>query len=195
MTLLVIVVSIVVIQRLSELLLAGRNYAWAMQNGGREVGADHYWLFVVLHSSWLVVFSLEFIFRQPSVFSWWYLLLGMIAFAQIVRYWAISSLGNRWNTRIIVFKELSTVKSGPYRYVKHPNYIAVAIEIFSIPALLGAWYSAVFFSIANAALLLLIRIPLEEKALQAQFSSADKIADRGESAAELRTDNPTGCKR
>lgn len=181
MTLLAIVLSIVIIQRLSELLLARRNYAWAMRHGGREFGADHYWLFVVLHSVWLVSLSFECLLRQPSVSPWWPLLLGLIILAQIVRYWAISSLGKRWNTRIVVFKTMAVVKSGPYRYMNHPNYLAVAIEIFSIPALLGAWYSAVAFSIANAALLLLVRIPAEEGALQAQFCDEDKIVNQEDS--------------
>ncbi len=174
MTLPVIVLSIVVVQRLSELVLARRNFRWALQHGGTEVGADHYWFFIVLHSGWLASFFLECSFRETSVPPLWPLLLAMIVLAQILRYWAIRSLGKHWNTRIVVFKNFSAIRSGPYRYLKHPNYVAVAVELFAIPALLGAWYSAIFFSAVNAALLLGIRIPMEEQVLKAAESRAKR---------------------
>ena len=174
MTLPVIVFCIVSAQRLSELVLARSNYRWALQHGGREVGGDHYWLFIVLHTGWLVSFLLECHLRETAVPSFWPLLLAMIALAQILRYWAIRSLGRHWNTRIVVFEGCSTIQSGPYRYLKHPNYIAVAVELFAIPALLGAWYSAIFFSAANAALLLGVRIPVEEQARAAVDGMADR---------------------
>lgn len=161
-----VVVSMVVIQRLSELLLARKNHARAMENGGIEVGAGHYWLFVVLHSGWLVSLFMESIFLESPIPSWWPFFLAVVIAAQILRYWAIATLGYRWNTRIVVFTHTGTVHSGPYRYLRHPNYVAVALEIFFIPALLGAWYSAVVFSVLNALLLLLIRIPQEERALK-----------------------------
>ncbi len=166
MTATAIVVTIVVIQRLSELRLASRNYAWSMKHGGAEVGGAHYRLFVVLHCSWLVSILVESLVRNPPITAWWPLFLGVIAAAQFLRYWTITTLGYRWNTRIIVFADESAINSGPFRYLKHPNYVAVAAEIFFIPALLGAWYSAVLFSILNALLLLLIRIPMEERALR-----------------------------
>ena len=75
-----------------------------------------------------------------------------------------------WKTRIVIFDEMSRKTSGPYRYFRHPNYLAVAIEIFAFPAFLGAWYTALIFSIANAALLLLVRIPEEERALNTHLS-------------------------
>jgi methyltransferase len=178
MTLTIIVLSIVLVQRLSELVLARSNYRWAMQHGGREVGKDHYWLFIVLHGGWLVSFLMESHLRETSSPSIWPLLLAMIALAQILRYWAIRTLGKQWNTRIVVFERISTIRSGPYRYLKHPNYVAVALELFAIPALLGAWYSAIFFSAVNAALLLGIRIPAEEQALATGQSRADREEER-----------------
>ncbi len=173
MTLLALVLSIVVVQRLSELVLAKRNYRWAMRHGGREYGADHYWLFVVLHSLWLVCITLEFLILQPSVPTWWPILLALIMVAQVLRYWAITALGRCWNTRIVVFTQMPKVQSGPYRYLRHPNYVAVALEIAAIPALVGAWYTALLFSIANGALLLLIRIPAEERALENQLHRSE----------------------
>lgn len=161
-----IVVSVVMIQRLSELLLARKNYARAMRLGGSEVGAAHYLLFVILHSSWLASLLLESVFFAPPIPPWWPFFLAAVFAAQLLRYWAIATLGYRWNTRIVVFPQADPLRTGPYRYLKHPNYVAVALEIFFIPALLGAWYSAIVFSILNAALLLFIRIPMEERALR-----------------------------
>ena len=166
MTLLALVLTIVIVQRLSELALARRNYRWAMHHGGREYGADHYWLFIVLHSLWLVCVALESLLLQSSVPTWWPLFLALILVAQVLRYWAISTLGHCWNTRIVIFNQMPRVRTGPYRYLRHPNYVAVALEIAAIPALVGAWYTALLFSIANGALLLLIRIPAEERALK-----------------------------
>ena len=170
-----IVITIVVIQRLSELLLARKNYRWAISHGGVEIGAGHYWLFFVLHGGWLLSLVIECLFLSPQPSSWWPYFLVMVITAQFLRYWAIATLGYRWNTRIIVFDRMSAIDSGPYRYLKHPNYIAVALEIFFIPALLGAWYSAIFFTVLNALLLLLIRIPIEERALKERGS---RLKDR-----------------
>ena len=170
MTLLVIILSIVIIQRVTELVLAKRNYDWAMQRGGKEFGADHYWLFWVLHMSWMLSLTLECLTLQPTLPELWPIFLLFVFIAQILRYWAIRSLGRCWNTRIVIFNGMSQIKHGPYRYFKHPNYLAVAIEIAAIPALLGAWYSALFFSIVNVALLLAIRIPQEQRALRQRLS-------------------------
>lgn len=169
MILLALVLTIVIIQRLSELLLARRNYHWALRHGGREYGADHYWLFIVLHSLWLVCMALECIVLRPPVAAWWPLFLGFIVVAQVLRYWTIGALGRCWNTRIVIFDQMRRVRTGPYRYLKHPNYVAVVIEIFAIPALVGAWYTALLFSVANGALLLLVRLPAEERALDRHF--------------------------
>ncbi len=166
MTLTALVVAIVVVQRLSELMLANRNYRWAMRHGGREHGAGHYWLFVVLHSLWLVCMVVESLLLQPPVPTWWPLGLVLIMAAQVLRYWAITSLGRYWNTRIIVYDQMTRVQSGPYRYLRHPNYVAVVLEIAVIPMLVGAWYTALLFTIANGALLLCIRIPAEERVLK-----------------------------
>jgi len=170
MTPLAIILSIVVFQRLSELVLAKKNYNWAMQRGGKEFGADHYWLFWVLHTSWLLSLTLECLTLQPPLPELWPVFLLFVLIAQLLRYWAIRSLGHCWNTRIVVFKGMPQIKHGPYRYFKHPNYLAVAIEIAAIPALLGAWYTALFFSLVNATLLLTIRIPQEKHALRQQLA-------------------------
>ena len=170
MIILTLLLTILIGQRLTELALAKKHYRWAMRHGGREYGADHYWLFIALHSLWMIAMIIEYLFLQPRLSNWWPLFLGLIVAAQILRYWAIGTLGRCWNTRIVIFAEMRRMTSWPYGYFKHPNYLAVDIEIFAFPAFLGAWYTALIFSIANAALLLLVRIPEEERALKTHLS-------------------------
>lgn len=159
------VVVFLIGQRLVELRLAARNRRWALAQGAKEVGAGHYPLFFVLHVGWFVGWLAEAFWRGPAVGAWWGLWLGLFAAAQLLRYWAISTLGTRWNTRILVIPGLAPIQSGPYRYVSHPNYIAVTLELLVIPLIFNAWLTALLATLLNAALLLLIRIPAEDKAL------------------------------
>jgi len=153
------------LQRILELRLAARNRLQAMANGGREYGAEHYWMFFVLHVLWLAAMNAEGYLRG---FPWSAMSLvgfgGLIA-AEILRYWAIASLGSAWNTRIIVVPGANRVARGPYKYINHPNYVAVAIELAAVPLILGAWWTSIVFTLLNAVILLLVRIPAEERAL------------------------------
>ena len=166
MTFLLLTITIVIIQRLSELFIARRNYKWALSKGGQELGQNHYPLFIFLHSGWLFSWIFEWYFRRPESPLIWPLLLVSVLLAQLLRYWVIKTLGKRWNTRIVIIPDQPLVNSGPYRFLKHPNYLAVIVELAAFPALFGCWYTAIIFSILNMILLLLIRIPAEEKALQ-----------------------------
>ncbi|MEE4166610.1 MAG: isoprenylcysteine carboxylmethyltransferase family protein [Desulfocapsaceae bacterium] len=165
----VIVISVVlIVQRFSELLLSRRNIGWAMAHGAREYGNDHYWLFIALHSMWIVAINVEWYVLRPTIPSFWPIIAAILILAQLIRYWAIKTLGKRWNTRIVVMPDLPLVVAGPYRFFKHPNYLAVVLEIAAVPALVGCWYTAIVFSILNAVLLFFIRIPAEEKALRSR---------------------------
>lgn len=149
----------IVAQRLGELVLARRNTRRLLQRGGREVGAAHYPAIVALHTAWiacLVIFG----HGQPLAWGW----LAAFALLQILRYWTLASLGERWTTRIIVIDE-PLVARGPFRYVRHPNYMIVAAEIFVAPMVLGLVWVALVFSMANAAMLA-IRIRAEDAALR-----------------------------
>ena len=167
--LLVGVVLFLLAQRGVELRLAARNRQWALAQGGKEYGAEHYPLFFLLHGSWFVGWVVEAFVRGPLLNAQWWLWLGLFAAAQWLRYWAISTLGPRWNTRILVIPGLAPVQSGPYRYLRHPNYIAVALELLVIPLIFNAWLTALLATLLNAALLRFIRIPAEEKALTGAF--------------------------
>jgi methyltransferase len=91
-------------------------------------------------------------------------MLALVLAAQVLRWWCIGTLGNQWNTRVIVVPGLPLVTTGPYRRLRHPNYVAVAVEVFALPMVHTAWLTAVVFSLANLALMA-VRIPVEERAL------------------------------
>ena len=156
----------IIIQRLLELRIARRNLEFALSNGAKEYASDHYKWIVLLHVSWIVFMFLEGILRGSSLSNLWWLWLGIFVLAQFGRYWAISSLGKYWNTRIIIFPGGDRVAKGPYKYFKHPNYIIVALELFVAPMIFGCWVTAVISSLVNAGLLLGVRIPAEERALE-----------------------------
>ncbi len=144
-----VVFAYVVIQRLSELIYANANTRRLLAEGGREVGASHYPLFIVLHGGWLVAIAL---FAKPPAAPSLFLLNIFIA-SQTFRFWTLASIGRWWTTRIISAPHFPRVKRGPYRFLKHPNYALVVVEIALIPLLLGAPAMAVTFSLLNAGLL------------------------------------------
>ncbi len=153
------ILTFVTLQRLAELWLSSRNTARLRTRGAYEVGANHYPIMVALHAVWL---GGLWILAWSLSANW--NLIAIYAALQIARAWVIASLGERWTTRIIVLPEAPLVKSGPYRFLKHPNYVMVAAEIALLPLAFGLVAYAVIFSAANAALLLW-RIRTEDRAL------------------------------
>ena len=164
-------VTAIIVQRLLELRIAKRNEKWALAHGAKEYSPAHYPLIVALHICWILGIALEGFLRGAQPGTFWPLWLGIFLLAQIGRYWAISSLGGYWNTRILILPGGSRVKHGPYKYFRHPNYIVVMLELLSGPLIFGATGTAVIASILNAALLLGVRIPAEERALE-QYSTS-----------------------
>jgi methyltransferase len=160
-----IMVGVVVVQRLAELRLAQRNGAWARARGAREHGARHYPAFFVLHVGWLAGWTFEASAKGPVLSAGWPVWLVLFATAEALRYWAIATLGPRWNTRILVVPGEAPVRSGPYRFLPHPNYLAAAIELLVVPLVFDAWITAAVATVANAVLVLGVRIPAEERAL------------------------------
>ncbi len=158
-----LIVGYVLIQRLMELLWAQRNTRRLLDQGATEHGASHYPYFVLLHASWLVAIVLS---TPPEAsISWpWLAVYGLL---QAGRIWTMASLGRFWTTRIITLSGTPLVVSGPYRYVRHPNYIVVAGEIAVLPLVFDLWLVAILFSIANA-ILVRERIAQENEALTAR---------------------------
>lgn len=153
-------VALVAMQRLGELAYARRNTARLLAAGGREVGAGHYPFLVALHAGWLA--ALWFFVPADAPVSW--PLLVVFALLQVGRLWVIASLGHHWTTRIVTLPGAPLVGRGPYRFLRHPNYVVVAAEILVLPLAFGAWQIALGFSAANGALLAW-RIRVEDAAL------------------------------
>ena len=151
-----------IVQRLLEVRLARRNERWAREHGAVEYGQEHYWTFFVLHPAWLLSLLLEGRANGKRV-NWPALLLFLAL--QPLRYWVMHTLGRYWNTKILIVPGGQRVTSGPFRFLKHPNYTVVALELAAAPLAVGAWRTAVAFSLLNAALLLGVRIPAEDRAL------------------------------
>lgn len=150
-------------QRLSELQLARRNTAWARARGAREFGARHYPAFFVLHGGWLVAWVVEAWRAGPRLVAPGWLVVFLVALG--LRAAAIAALGPRWNTRILVLPGAAPVRRGPYRVLRHPNYVAVVLELAALPLAFGAVGTAVIAGALNLSLLLCVRIPAEEEAL------------------------------
>lgn len=154
-------------QRLIEIAYAKRNTARLLADGGREVGARHYPLFVLLHAMWLI--ALFFAVPKDTDIVW--LLIGVFAALQLGRLWVIVSLGRYWTTRIITVASAPLVRRGPYKFLRHPNYAIVTCELAVLPLAFGAWWIAAAFTILNAALLA-HRIRIENAALAARRGEA-----------------------
>lgn len=152
-------VAFLIVQRLVELGLAQFNTGRLRAKGAVEFGAAHYPLIVVLHALWLL--GLWALGHDRPINSFW---LVVFVLLQIGRVWVIASLGTRWTTRVIVLRGAARVARGPYRWLKHPNYLIVVLEIAVVPLALGLPMFALIFSIANAALLV-YRIRIENEAL------------------------------
>jgi methyltransferase len=143
------IILLVVMQRLFELVLANRNTQRLKAQGGVEISAGHYPLIILLHTVWL----LAVLWALPPALeiSWPWLVLFVAL--QAARIWVVKSLGPYWTTRIISVPGKPLVKKGPYRFVRHPNYIVVAGEILALPMAFHETAVAIFFSLANAAIL------------------------------------------
>ena len=156
------------VERIVELVISKRNAAKAFARGGVEYGFAHFPAMVVLHTGLLLACGAEVYFgnRQFIPLLGWPMLAIALA-AQAGRYWCIASLGEQWNTRVIVVPGAGRVASrGPYRWLKHPNYVIVAIEGAALPLVYSAWITAIAFTVLNAILLLRFRIPIENGALK-----------------------------
>ena len=163
--LITVLVGLVAVERLAELVVAKRNLAWSLARGGRETGFGHYPFMVVLHTGLLVGCVLEvWLGGRPFLAALGGPMLVLVLASQALRWWCIRTLGPRWNTRIIVVPDLPLITGGPYRFFRHPNYVAVVVEGVALPLVHTAWLTAIVFSVLNAGLLT-VRIRAENNAL------------------------------
>lgn len=160
-----VLIAAVGLERLAELVVSKRNATWSFARGGVESGQRHYLVMVVLHTALLIGALVEVWLRQPAflpALGW--AMLALVLTAQMLRWWCITTLGHQWNTRVIVVPGLPRVSGGPYRFMSHPNYVAVVIEGLALPLVHSAWITALVFTLCNA-WLLWARIRVENRAL------------------------------
>lgn len=142
------------IERLAELVVAKRNARWAFANGGTEFGHRHYPAMVSIHFALLLSCIAEvWLLHRPFIPLLGWPMVAVAMLSQGLRWWCIGTLGRRWNTLVIVLPERSLVHGGPYRWIHHPNYVAVVFEGFALPLIHTAWLTALWFSLANAVVL------------------------------------------
>ena len=158
-----VLIAAVAVERIAELVVSQRNLKWSKARGGIEFGAPHYPVMVVLHTALLIACLFEAAHREFIPALGWTMLVVVIG-AQALRWWCIATLGRQWNTRVVVVPGSGRVSGGPYRFMSHPNYVAVVIEGIALPLVHTAWITALVFTVLNA-LLLWVRISVENKAL------------------------------
>jgi methyltransferase len=167
-----VLVGLVAIERLVELVVSTRNARWSFERGGIETGRAHYPFMVVLHVGLLVGCVVEVVVAdRPFIPAVGWPMLALVIAAQALRWWCIWTLGHQWTTRVIVVPGLSRVVDGPYRFLRHPNYVAVAVEGLALPLVHSAWITALVFTVLNAGLMV-VRIADESRALQGLTTAA-----------------------
>ncbi len=176
MTWYAVLVVAVGLERLAELVVSNRNAAWSFARGGREYGAGHYPAMVLLHSGLLIACISEVVVGNRPFLPWlgWPMLVAVLA-AQALRWTCIATLGQQWNTRVIITPGLPLVRGGIYRWFRHPNYVAVVAEGVALPLVHTAWITAVAFTALNA-VLLMVRLRVENAALATVGSAAGSPA-------------------
>jgi methyltransferase len=160
-----ILIAMVAAARLAELRIAGRNLRALLTRGGIEVAPEQYPWMVLLHTASLIACPLEvWLLDRPFVPALAAVMFLLVVLAAALRWWVIATLDGRWTTRVVCLPGVAPITRGPYRFLRHPNYLAVIVEMFALPLIHTAWLAACIFSALNA-VLLSVRIRTEEEAL------------------------------
>ena len=158
-----VIVGLIALQRIFEVFYAQRNTRALMAQGAVEAGANHYPILIGMHVAWFIAVVLAL--PHPVIINWW--LIATMAVLQLLRLWVMTALGPYWTTRVITLDSAPLITSGPFRYLRHPNYMVVVAEIAILPLAFGEIWVAIVFSILNAAMLSW-RISVENQALAAR---------------------------
>jgi methyltransferase len=177
----IVLIGLVALERLAELVVSTRNARWSKSQGGIETGQRHYPYMVVLHIGLLVGCLVEVaVFDRPFLPWLGWPMLAVVVLAQALRWWCIRTLGPQWNTRVIVVPGMPRITGGPYRWMKHPNYVAVVLEGIALPLVHSAWITALVFTVLNA-WVLRVRLVDENRALMMLGSASGTDASHQES--------------
>lgn len=187
------VVVAVCFERIAELVVSKRNAGWSFARGGVETGKGHFPPMVALHTGLLVGCLIEPWAAHREFVAWFgWPMLALTLAAQGLRWWCIATLGPRWNTRVIVVPGLPLIRTGPYRWLRHPNYVAVVVEGFALPLAGSAWITAAVFAVLNAAVLT-VRLRCETRAL-AVAPAAETVPGTVPTATVPTTTVPTAAE-
>ncbi len=160
-----ILIALVAVERVVELVVSKRNLRWSAEHGGVEYGRSHYPYMVVLHVFLLVGSLVEvWVWQKPLIPALAWAMFALVLASQALRWWCIATLGKRWNTLVVIIPDLPRVTGGPYRWLNHPNYVAVVIEGIALPMVGFAWVTALVFTALNLPLLA-VRLRVENAAL------------------------------
>lgn len=170
-----VLLALVAAERLVELRLSRRNLTWSLARGGTETGGVHFRVMTTVHALFLPACLLEvWLLGRPFVPGLAVPMIALAVAAQALRWWAIGTLGPRWNVRVVAIPGEPAVAGGPYRWVRHPNYVAVVAEFIAIPLIHTAWLTAALFSALNVPLLV-TRIRCEERMLAALADYEERL--------------------
>jgi methyltransferase len=162
-----VLLGLLCLERLAELVVSQRHATASLSRGGQESGRGHFPVMVVLHTALLAGCLIEPIAAgRTFIPALGYPMMALVVAANALRWWCIVTLGPRWSARVIVIPGLPLVRTGPYRWFSHPNYVAVIVEGAALPLAGSAWITAVTFTVLNA-LLLTVRLRCETRALAA----------------------------
>ncbi|MBS1525119.1 MAG: hypothetical protein JST19_05685 [Bacteroidetes bacterium] len=157
----IIFITLLIILRLSELCISSLNEKWLLSQGAIEYGREHYPFVVALHTCFIISLVAEYFFTQgPHLINYFFVVLVVLVL--LFKWWLMSSLGKYWNTRIYRIPGSIAVRKGPYKYIRHPNYVDVVCEIAIIPLVFHLYYTAIIFSVLNI-VMLTVRIRVENK--------------------------------
>ncbi len=160
-----LIVTLVILQRLTEVVIAKRNEKWMIAQGAYEVGNSHYPYMVTMHISFFLFLIVEVVTNHNGISPLFLLFFILFVAVQALRIWCIRSLGTFWNTKILILPHAQVVRKGPYEIMRHPNYAVVCLEILLLPLMFQAYFTAFCFTLLNITMLS-VRIPIEEKALR-----------------------------
>ncbi|MET3575333.1 isoprenylcysteine carboxyl methyltransferase family protein [Bhargavaea ullalensis] len=169
-----VVILLVIIQRLVELRVARRNEQRLLAKGAFEAGKSHYPYMVAMHAAFFFSLMGEVLLAHRPLSPFWIPLLAIFLAMQVLRVWCLSSLGEFWNTKIIILPGANVVRRGPYKWLRHPNYVIVTTELLVLPLLFQAYFTAILFAALNA-WMLSVRIPAEERALRKATDYTDRF--------------------
>ena len=159
-----LLIFLVLAQRISELIISRRNELKLMQAGAKELDRNGYRLLIGMHVAFFISMILEVTILKKGLNGWWIFLVLIFLAAQVLRYGAMASLGIYWNTKILVAPNHPIIRKGPYKLLRHPNYIAVVMELAVIPLMFSCYITSVVFTLLNA-IMMSRRMRIETAAL------------------------------